>query len=631
MKFFLLSAALTIAAFTGFSEQRPAQKIKVDLIENYNDFCQETNQLVELNKSESADWEVNRKQFFKTRIAYKKIELFMAYMDPQFVKDHINGAPLLHIERKAPNLVILEPTGFQAMEEALLEEDAETFFHLAEDLSYKSNEFAVFLKASRLSERMVFEAMRESLIRLAAMGITGFDTPAEVNALAECEAVSASIYETVQAYYSYLPEDDSKEIDDIFESGDTFFKTDFAEFDRYNYIKDFVNPLYKKLYEVHVQLQIETKALVFMPEGSVNYEVVNLFDTDLLNYKYFSKYSNTGVEDERIALGQLLFFDPILSHNNQRACASCHQPEKGFADGRPTSIAFDGEGVLDRNSPGLINSIYNTRFFWDARAETPEAQIEHVLFNPKEFNTSYAEIITKLESCEEYNELFEAAYPEIGKSRGETIGRYTIVASIAAYIQSLRSFNSAFDKSMKGEAKADPRMVNGFNLFTGKAKCATCHFTPTFAGNVPPHFTDTETEVLGVPDTNIQALAILDEDQGRYGNHRPKEKADFYKHSFKTPTVRNIALTAPYMHNGVFPTLKEVVEFYNVGGGHGWGIAPEHTTLPEDSLHLTEKEIDDLIFFMESLTDTAGLTAKPKNLPKSAHAEFNNRVIGGLY
>jgi len=168
-------------------------------------------------------------------------------------------------------------------------------------------------------------------------------------------------------------------------------------------------------------------------------------------------------------------------------------------------------------------------------------------------------------------------------------------------------------------------VIDGFNLFMGKAGCATCHFPPTFSGLVPPLFYESESEVLGVPAENVGVDAILDDDMGRYHNGRSKEFFENYKNSFKTVTLRNIALTAPYMHNGVFNTLEEVMEFYNNGGGAGMGIEVPNQTLPADSLHLTQYEQTAIITFMEALTDTVNLTSKPKSLPIFEDDYLNSR------
>lgn len=637
MNMTLKNTFLSLLFFIGLTANaeslKPSQQLKSAFEIEYHTLLVEMNQLVNLTTTDQLNWGAIETQFFKTRVVYKSMEHFIAYLDAEFIKDHVNGAPLPSIERKAPNLVVFEPSGFQIMEETMMEQEGEVFHSLAVELEKKLTLYGQRIPAMRITERMVFEALREEVIRMISLGITGFDTPSTLNALAENEAVLEGLYKTVQVYKSYLNEETTTEIERLFNAGRSYFKsTDFDNFNRFEFIRTFANPLYKYLLEIQSNLHIHTRDLGSTLEYSVNYATPSIFDTDFLNYKYFSKYSASGVRTEKENLGKLLFFDPILSQNNQRACASCHHPDKAFSDGLRTSTAFNEEGSLSRNSPGLINSVYSTRFFWDVRAGAPEDQIEHVLFNPKEFNTNYDEIVAKIKSCDSYLTDFKTAFPENIKDGEPLINRYTIVASISAYLQSLRSYNSAFDQAINdSESTENKALINGFNIFTGKAKCATCHFIPTFAGNVPPLFTDTETEVLGVPAENDQNHAVLDDDKGRYVNGRRAEHAEHNEFAFKTVTIRNVELTAPYMHNGVFPTLRDVVNFYNVGGGHGWGIAPENATLPPDSLYLSENEIDDLILFMESLTDTVGLTSMPNRLPISKITSLNDRIIGGRY
>ncbi|HVF97132.1 MAG TPA: hypothetical protein VM871_07420, partial [Flavisolibacter sp.] len=156
-----------------------------------------------------------------------------------------------------------------------------------------------------------------------------------------------------------------------------------------------------------------------------------------------------------------------------------------------------------------------------------------------------------------------------------------------------------FDQYMRGNKTTltvDERA--GFNLFAGKAACATCHFIPLFNGLTPPQFDDTESEVLGVPANKKQKK--LDNDLGKYNF----ANASVHKYSFKTPTLRNVALTAPYMHNGVFKTLEEVVNFYDKGGGAGLGIAPPNQTLSTERLNLSSKERKQIVSFLKALTDT---------------------------
>lgn len=149
---------------------------------------------------------------------------------------------------------------------------------------------------------------------------------------------------------------------------------------------------------------------------------------------------------------------------------------------------------------------------------------------------------------------------------------------------------------------------------------------------MPPSYRESESEVLGVPASADFDAPQLDSDLGRYRSGWPLDSAAWFRHHFKTPTVRNVALTAPYMHNGVYQTLEEVMRFYHVGGGAGLGLDVPNQTLPSDSLDLTPRDIDDMIAFVQALTDTAGLTAAPKRLPRFPDSTgWNERVVGGAY
>jgi len=322
----------------------------------------------------------------------------------------------------------------------------------------------------------------------------------------------------------------------------------------------------------------------------------------------------------------MLFFDPVLSINNNGSCASCHHPEKAFTDGLKKSKSLISNSNINRNSPTIINAVFADRYFWDLEEGSLEKQIEKVVVNHKEMQISFPEIIAKLNKSKAYDNYFQKSYPGLG------IDKWSISNALINYMLTLNSFNSPFDKYVRGEAvELDNNVIDGFNLFMGKAGCATCHFPPTFSGLVPPLYYETESEVLGIPVNNDTLNPVLDDDLGRYMNGRRKEHFENYQRSFKTPTVRNAALTAPYMHNGVFESLEEVMEFYNNGGGLGLGLEVPHQTLPGDSLHLSDKEQNDIIAFMQSLTDTIRLTSKPNSLPVFEDEELNKRVIGGNY
>lgn len=228
------------------------------------------------------------------------------------------------------------------------------------------------------------------------------------------------------------------------------------------------------------------------------------------------------------------------------------------------------------------------------RSQDLENQIESVMKNPDEFNLSPNELKDKISSNKKLVELFQKAFPD-----KKELTAYEIRNAIASYVRGLMPFNAKIDHYFAGEATLTENEINGFNLFTGKAKCATCHFIPIFNGTVPPWYNNSESEVIGVPESIAWENAIIDDDEGRYKFNQIEQ----FRYSFKTPTIRNSEKTAPYMHNGVYKTMEEVVKFYKLGGGNGIGMNLEYQTLPFDKLDLTEKEQQEIISFINTLTD----------------------------
>jgi len=171
-----------------------------------------------------------------------------------------------------------------------------------------------------------------------------------------------------------------------------------------------------------------------------------------------------------------------------------------------------------------------------------------------------------------------------------------VINALGSFVRSLTKLNSRFDEYMQGNNTAmNQDEINGFNLFMGKAKCATCHYMPLFNGTFPPRYMKIESEVIGVPLS--RTAKAIDTGMGRYNIL----KVPAFKHAFKISTVRNAALTAPYMHNGVYATLEQVLDFYNKGGGEGLGFKVDNQTLPLGKLGLTAKESSDIIAFIKSL------------------------------
>jgi cytochrome c peroxidase len=240
---------------------------------------------------------------------------------------------------------------------------------------------------------------------------------------------------------------------------------------------------------------------------------------------------------------------------------------------------------------------YQHSQFWDGRAKTLEEQIAAVMKDPTEMNGTIETVLDKLNSDKTYRKSFQKAF---SKNKKDKIKADELYQAIASYVGTLNPYNAAFDQYIQGNTRAlTDDQIAGFNLFMGKAQCATCHFAPLFNGLIPPFYTLTEYEVLGTTKTDHLTRPENDNDEGRF-NFLPTK---YYKSAFKTPTVRNTAKTAPYMHNGAFQSLDTLMEFYNQGGGAGLGLTFPSQTLSAAKLNLTEKEKKDIIAFLNALTD----------------------------
>ncbi|TAE45331.1 MAG: cytochrome-c peroxidase, partial [Bacteroidetes bacterium] len=470
-------------------------------------------------------------------------------------------------------------------------EEKETIIAKAATLRKQS---ALFLRSQAarkpLTDRLVLEAQRAELIRLFTQGLTGFDVPASGNTLPEARQVWQTLTQDISPYLDLLSSDNqvlAKNIRSYLSKGETLLKAnnDFDSFDRLAFLREALDPLFGALYDLHIALGIETYYETTASQKPQQYFAKNIFSPDFLDAAYYVPLPSRDPRGaQKQTLGKLLFFDPALSGSNERACASCHSPARAFTDGASKSVALDFKGTVDRNAPTLINAVYSERYFHDLRADDLTAQIEGVVTNEKEFHTDFYTIADKLAQSPEYVRLFREAFPEEGS---QPINRQSITLAIGSYIASLTSWNSPFDRYARGESEAlDESAKRGFNLFMGKAACGTCHFAPVFNGTVPPEYVESESEVLGVALTPALKHATPDPDEGRFANKRAAEKADFQRYAFKTPTLRNIALTAPYMHNGAYMTLEQIMDFDNKGGGAGIGIPLPNQTLPTDPLNL---------------------------------------------
>jgi cytochrome c peroxidase len=293
------------------------------------------------------------------------------------------------------------------------------------------------------------------------------------------------------------------------------------------------------------------------------------------------------VTPQRVELGKALFFDPRLSGNGATSCASCHNPGLGWSDGLKTAVGAGGR-VLGRATPTIVNTAYNTQFMWDGSKRSLEEQALGPMRAKDEMDTDFATLFERLRAMSGYVKLFEAAYP------GEGINEATLAKALAAFQRTVVSADSDFDRWLAGDQRSlTPAQWRGFRVFLDPAKgnCAACHNGPNFTDN---GFHNIGLKSAGQPDLgrfNIRPLASM-------------------KGAFKTPSLRDIELTAPYFRDGSAATLREVVDHYVRGGDDRSNLSPDMK-----QLQLTEQEKDDLVAFMRALTGRRAAFVMPE-LPR---------------
>ncbi|MFC0427193.1 cytochrome-c peroxidase [Chryseobacterium scophthalmum] len=562
---------------------------------------------VDLYSQEKISLEKLQQTLKKTRNSFKEVEFFVAYYYPEFTKTHLNAAPLFHIEAAGTSAYTLPPEGLQVLDELIFSDEAnEQKEEISTITNFLYNSYANFylsaLNNGLSSGNNKTLPLRIELIRIYSLGVTGFDTPGSLNISEEAAHALKGMSEYIndEAYFRNFK---TEKANLLIQKAIVYLRknTDFESFDRIQFYKEFVQPLYAELGSWDGN-----------PDDLKNFSGWNVSNKDFFKADFFDPYFYTILKpsedsEDLKKLGEKIFYDQSFSANEVMSCASCHLPENAYTDLKQKSASnVEGKTVL-RNSPSLYNAVFAKRFFYDMRAFYLEQQAEHVIYNQDEFNTDYQKIVQKLNGNKEYKKEFKKVFKD-GK-----INKQNFSKALSSFVASLYSFESDFDRFMRNEKEISGDAKKGYNLFMGKANCATCHFAPHFSGLVPPFFNENESEVLGVTKLPISNLPIeLDGDRGRINSNVKKENSWIYENSFKTMTVRNIALTKPYFHNGAFNTLEEVIEFYNEGGGEGLGLPMKNQTLSADKLDLTEIEKKQIISFLNTLTDIS----KAKKLVK---------------
>ncbi len=580
-----------------------------------------------------------RETFLRARLAFKKFEWAAEYFEPTASRG-VNGPPVQEVELSG---VVIEPGGLQVIEGLLFPRwDTANRAELLRQIGLLQRgctKYKTHFENIDIFDWQVFDAAKLEVFRIETLGITGFDNPLSLKSMEESAVSLESVKRAMDHYGSASGAADKGRVagnngmDKVVNEGDGGVKlserfdlaagylrghADFNAFDRAEFITRYCNPVTSGITDLEEKLKIN----IIRYNRLLNQDAKTLFDTSAFNVNAYAPDPASFISPEKIALGKILFADVTLSGDGTRSCQSCHQPGKAFTDGLVKNTNIGSKKLLARNTPTLLNAALQPSQFYDLRVRTLEDQSLTVVQNTVEMHGSMRLSVQRLWLDTTYRRLFSAAFPVAGRTGIDTL---EVMNALGSYVRSLVFLNSRFDSYMRGDRTAlTAEEVNGFNLFMGKAKCGTCHYMPLFNGNFPPRFVKTEAEVIGVPAAGgmeggtrggvkgatrggdgvskggalvVAKGAVIDPDPGRFAI----VAAESFRHAFKTPTVRNAARTGPYMHNGVFSTLEEVMDFYNKGGGVGLGMKIPNQTLPFDKLDLTENERNAIILFIKSL------------------------------
>lgn len=590
----ILLLCLSVLMFLKFQKntvQNPVSedlpKVRESVLKINSIFKNQLTELISLVEQKHYRNEAMEK-FRQLRLTYKNMEWAVEYFLPHSAR-FINGPALPEIE--FAEHIVLEPEGLQVLEEQLFKDyegNREEILRQMKKLLSKAGTVETNFQTISVNRSQVLDALRQQIFRISSLGIAGFDTPVSGWNLQEIPVALQSLKPVFKLLETEgnTSQKVNSEIDKAVAKLGTF--ADRNAFDYASFISQNLNAVAAASREFMIAENISpVQVTTALRKDARTFYDRNAFDVDA-----FAPGENFKISKEKISLGGQLFYDNQLSGSSDRSCASCHNPDKAFTDGLAKSMSLQNN-PLNRNTPSLNYAAFQHGQFWDMRNEDLEAQSSEVIQNKDEMHGNLEQIIAKINQ----NGKYRSAFKKIFKTEKAEV--WQLQNALASYVRSLATFSSDFDEFMRGKSSAlTENQKQGFNLFVGKAKCATCHFLPLFNGTVPPNFTKTEQEVLGTAADGSNR--VLDGDKGRGRFH---ETVAFLQHSFKTPTLRNVSKTAPYMHNGGYKTLQEVMEFYNKGGGKGFHFKIDHQTLPPDPLNLSGRETEQIIDFMNALTD----------------------------
>ena len=638
MKIFSVITTILLTVFCFSFNLRQGKEYNNLYSSSMGEFNQELTLLSNTIKTADLSVELNRekikKQIEASRLKMKGLDFWFRYLEPNVYRK-INGP--LPVEWENEVFEKFEPpykregAGLSLAEKYLDEKtiNKDSLFSLIASSIEALHTFRADSITSQLnSYHHFFLANRLFLLNLAAIYTTGFECPDTGNIIPELKSMVKDVKEIYNRYDETFPATSlSKDYLALFDHTISFVNhqpANFAGFDNFSLIKDYVNPLFSMNQQFIRSYTVVTKNY---NDFTLNNDCNSIFDKSLYTPQN-SKGIFSLLEDEKVLseikeTGKLLFYDPILSANNLRSCASCHKPTEYFTDtAQATAFQFDRQQRLPRNTPSLINVTFNHLIMLDGKHISLQDQAKDVMHNSSEMNGNGKDLVKKILSCKAYKDAFKKFLRYTPEEKEVTLSH--IVSAITFYYADFSNYSAPFDNAMNNKAGISMEIKKGFNLFMSKAQCATCHYLPVFNGVKPPYI-GSEFEVIGVPEDS--GYHQLSPDKGRYNVNPASETMN----AFRTATIRNASFTKPYMHNGVFQTLDQVIDLYDAGGGKGKKLKVDNQTLSPDSLKLNKEEKGELIAFIQSLNENIIFDKAPLKLPASSNKELDKRKVGGEY
>jgi cytochrome c peroxidase len=571
--------------------------------------------------------------FRLARLAYKQSEALLALYSPTTA--HALNGPLENDDGDAPPRPLGSSAGFQVVLTSIdgaFGDERETSAAAASATGATRSVGRSRARAAAISMRdqvrhlrtqtryldvgelPVLEGARAEIARITTLGLAGFDLDDPRDAVREAAASFEGMREIAEAEAEAgssagpgVSREEWHRVSRALLAAHRYLLShpDFERLDRLAFITRFANHSAQAVAAARAPLLAHA-----YPQRRVwRASAATVFEPHALDPAAFAPDFAPAATPELIALGRSLFSDSRLAGAQDRSCATCHQPARAFADGRARPLLIGDNHSLARNTPTLLDVAYQPLYFADERALSLEDQIGIVLASHAEMGSSADLAATHLARDSTIRQLFARALAGAGARDSNLTGRNVRIA-LAAYLRSLDSFDSRFDRATRGDTLAlTTRERLGYTLFMGRARCGTCHFAPLFSGVMPPEFTSSEPEIIGALARTTMRHPRLDPDSGRAGIDHLAE----HLYAFKVPTLRNVELTAPYMHNGAYATLDDVMDFYEHGGGAGLGAHLPNPTLASTRLHLTVAERSAIIAFLRTLTDTSSQNASRAN------------------